>query len=81
MSRPVTRWALEWRSKNRLDGVQRHFIWAGTCPQLFRTREAARKFVAEHYGYIDRRIDLKSEPHGWQLPRVVKVSVVLEERA
>jgi hypothetical protein len=75
--RPIIRWALEWNSRNQLDGERRFFMWDGTCPHLFRTREAARRFVSEKYGYINARPDLKAEPHGWAPPRVVKVRVEL----
>jgi len=76
----VSRWALEWNSRNQLDGDRRFFMWNGDCPHLFRTREDARQFVAEKYSYIAKRPDLKAEPHGWRTPRVVKVRVELREK-
>ena len=79
MNRPVIRWALEWRSNNSVGGERRFFLWQGNAPCLFYTRDRARAFVQKEYGYIDKRPDLKAEPHGWQVLRVVKVRVHLEE--
>ncbi len=45
---------------------------------LFRTRAECRAWIDEHYGYIRTRADLRAEPHGWRMPRAVKVRVVLE---
>lgn len=75
------RWAIEWRSDNWLDGRCRRFIWNGTQPHLFETRAKARAFIAEKYDYFARRPDLRAEPHGWRMPRAVKVSVQLTEVA
>lgn len=75
--RPVVRWAVEWHSKNRLDGETRYFMWAGETPLLFRTRARARAHIVEEFGYIKTRLDLQAEPHGWKMPRAVKVEVLL----
>lgn len=71
------RWAILWHSRNRLDGLSEHFLWNGAGPILFRTREDARAYIRTLYGYIKDRPDLRSEPHGWRLPRAVKVRVEL----
>lgn len=76
MSEPM-RWAVEWYSKNRAEGVSRHFMWLYAAPLLFGTRREARVYVNEKYGYIRKRPDLQREPHGWHVPRVVKVAVIL----
>ena len=72
------RWAIEWYSKNALDGVTRHFMWDGERPRLYLTRAAARAEIKAEYGYILTRPDLRAEPHGWRLPRAVRVRVKLE---
>lgn len=74
----ISKWALLWRSDNRLDGYCEHLIWDwrdvdGMTPKLFRTRREARAWKQENYGYINRRPDLRAEPHGWKPPKVVKV--------
>ena len=74
---PVERWAVQWRSKNRLNGEAKHFMWNGTTPHLFATRREARAWIEREYGYIRSRPDLRSEPHGWRMPKSVKVEVVL----
>lgn len=74
------RWAVQWYSRNRLDGVTRHWEWDyERGPVLFHTRAAARAFIREKYGYIATRPDLRAEPHGWRVPRAIRVSVVLKE--
>jgi hypothetical protein len=82
-------WAIKWRSKNEIDG-EREFLlgiyysvpkpeFMG-CPKLlFRTRKAAREFIADKFGYIRKRPDLKAEPHGYKMPIPVKVSVEITE--
>lgn len=75
MMAPVQRWALQWHSKNRLDGERKHLIFEDGIPALFKTREAARMFASKKYGYIKARPDLRAEPHGWRFPQPVKVTV------
>lgn len=66
-------WGAEWYSKNAVDGESRYLIFDNCRPVLFRTRQAARDWIKRDYGYIKTRSDLREEPHGWRLPRVVKV--------
>lgn len=72
---PITFWAVEWHSRNRLDGDQRYLIWDNRV-ELFRTRRECRAAIDERFGYIRERADLRGEPHGWFPPRAVRVSVV-----
>lgn len=72
------RWAVRWHSHNRLDGVTEHWMWEDLRPLLFCTRREARAYIQSKYGYINVRPDLRAEPHGWRLPRAVRVRVVLE---
>ena len=69
----VSRWGVMWYSKNRLDGVTKRLRYDGLNPYLFRTRREAREFINEQWGYIKNRRDLRVEPHGWRMPRAVKV--------
>ena len=78
----TTWWSVLWRAKNKLDGVTEHLMWR--CPgrpAVFRTRREAREYIASEYGYIKTRPDLQREPHGWRVPRAVKVQVVLRRIA
>lgn len=68
----ATWWAVEWRSRNSLDGAR--LVWEPEIC-LFRTRRECRKFIDERYGYIKTRPDLKAEPHGWLMPVAVRVGV------
>jgi hypothetical protein len=76
---PGERWAIEFRSNSRLDGPRRHFIWNGCGPLLFLTRQEARAYIAERYGYINNpgRRELRKEPYCWRIPAAVKVRVQL----
>ena len=71
----MTLWAAEWYSKNKLDGERRHIIYANGVPALFRSRRACRNFINDQYGEIRDRSDLREEPHGWGIPKAIKVIV------
>ncbi len=73
----ITRWGVEWHAKNRVDGDRREFMWENGMPLLFRTRQLARSYIAQKYGYIRYRDDLRREPHGWRTPQAVRVIVEL----
>lgn len=73
------RWGLKWISENRLDGRREYILWNAGQRFLFRTRQEAREARDIKYGYIRNRPDLKAEPHGWRLPQVVKVEVIVRE--
>jgi len=47
-------------------------------PLLFRTRQQARDYNNKHNGYIRQRVDLQTEPHGWKIPKIVKVQMQVE---
>lgn len=72
-----TFWAIQWRSKNKLDGEVRCLQWEKEL-RLYRTRRECQQVIEHHYGYIRTREDLRAEPHGWRMPKPVKVRVVLE---
>jgi len=78
MTRPVYRWAILFRSESRLDGKKAKVGWDRGEPLLFHTRSSARKAIAERYGYLRHRPDLRREPHGWRMPAAVKVRVLIE---
>lgn len=75
-------WAIEWNSTNRLDGQRRHLIRDRDTllPLLFRTRRLARERIRQSYGYLRDRPDLRAEPHGWRMPRAVRVKIFIVER-
>ena len=62
-------WGVEWRSKNAA-----HLQWQYDV-RLYRTRRECRDFINERFGYIRTRPDLKAAPHGWRMPRAVRVEV------
>lgn len=74
-------WGVLWHSKNKLDGITEHLIYRNCIPVLFRTRREARIFIHKEYGYIKTRHDLRNEPHGWRLPRAVRVGLTITKEA
>ncbi len=79
----LQKWGIQWRSNNKLDGYREYLIGNARqhrhnpdlswLPLLFDTRHKARLYCQHQYGYIQKSKDLKIEPHGWKMPRVVKV--------
>mgnify|MGYP003653682909 CR=1 FL=1 len=78
------RWAIKLASKNRLDGYKEHFVHEAmgdqraNVPVIFVSRDAARDYVKEHFGYRTRK-DLRREPHGWLPAKVCKVTLTISE--
>lgn len=68
-------WGVQWYSKNKLDGANRHIIYVDGLPALFRTKRKAVEFIDVNYGYIRNRRDLRGEPHGWRIPKPIKVKI------
>lgn len=73
--KPIRRWGAMWYSKSKRGGVHTYLIYRDSIPVLFNTRAKARAFIKEEYGYIKTRKDLRIEPHGWRMPRPVRVEV------
>ena len=68
-------WGAEWHSKNGTDGECRHIMYERGMPVVFGTRAEARHWITMKYGYIRHREDLRKEPHGWRVPRPVRIEV------
>ena len=76
------RWAVVWRSKNKLDGKREHFMFDGegnVC--IYKTRKQAREVMEMQWGYIKTRPDLQREPFGWKAPTVRRVTVTVKEQS
>lgn len=81
-----TKWAVKFRVDNAIDGRYEYLVWHRNRYSLglfrlaiFDTRAEARQYIAETYGYIRDRPDLRAKPHGWKMPIPVKVRVTVEE--
>ena len=82
-------WAVKWISDNSLDGHREHLCCDARLPSMihhdgyrvlvFKSRHEARRYIKNRYGYIAKRPDLKAEPHGWSVPRAVRVQVTVSE--
>jgi hypothetical protein len=46
---------------------------------LFKTRKECRSWIKGTLGYIAKRKDLRVEPHGWKVPKAVRVRVTISE--
>lgn len=71
-------WGVLMGSDNRLDGKREYLAGnlANIPPvNLFNTRDGARDFIKRRYGYIAKRPDLRAEPHGWKIPKAVRVEI------
>ncbi len=77
----VIRWAGLWRSRNKLDGLTEHLLFENCLPKLFTTQREAKAWIYTEYGYFRNRPDLRAEPHGWMLPRPVKVKISLDDKS
>ena len=78
---PCSAWAAIWRSANKMDGETRHIIHRGLLPAIFKTRKQTVDFIEKEYGYIRTRPDLKSEPHGWRIPKPVRVTITPNDQS
>ena len=71
-------WAALWWQRDSLDGNYEHIMNEDCLPKLFRTRRECRTWIKENYGYIKNRPDLRKYPHGWRLPKAIKVKITQE---
>ena len=86
----IRAWGIQlvWSAKS-LDGAKK--LLAGCAnvkrpPELakavcymFATRKAARDHINKEWGYIKTRQDLREYPHGWLMPRPVRITVSITE--
>lgn len=72
-------WCALWRSECKLDGKSEHIIRVNLVPVIFKTKRQCKAWIDEHYRYIKIRKDLRGEPHGWRLPKPVKIVVRILE--
>lgn len=68
-----TAWGALWVTDNRLDGHREELLGDGRTVRTWRTRAEARVWIKKEYGYFRTRYDLRAEPHGWRMPRAVRV--------
>jgi len=68
-------WGLQWKSKNEIDGETKHIIHENLLPLLFKRKHQATIYARKRYGYIAKRKDLRADPHGWRMPKPVKLIV------
>ena len=78
VSKSFTKWGLLWRSENLLDGKVEHLMSEDGKLLYFSTRQSARDYAHLRWGYIKKRPDLQAEPHGWKMPKPVKIRLSVE---
>lgn len=77
-ARTHKRWAIRWESgPNSIDGERAYFV--GGPSLLFKTKRECCEYIQDHWGYIRKRPDLHRFPHGWRMPKAVRVTVVVIE--
>ena len=79
VKRTMVRWGAKWRSKNKLDGITEHIVFDNLDPVLSHTKKGITEFIKERYGYIAKRKDLRQEPHGWRMPKPIKLKITMTE--
>ena len=72
-------WMVEMRcnpEKNH-DRTESYINWSGwgIGDAFFRTKKDCQTFINENYAYIRTRKDLREYPHGWRMPKPIKVSL------
>lgn len=45
--------------------------------RVFTTKKEAELYIRNEHGYIAKRQDLRTFPHGWRMPKAVRVAVDL----
>ena len=85
---PSYAWAILFASDNVIDGKRahlgggagrsRHEAFMGYRTMAFATRAAARRHINENYACFSRP-DLRAEPHGWKMPKAVRVKIMIEQ--
>ena len=73
------RWGIKWNLKNKLDGVTGYFMFSDYKILQFFTKREAKQWVKENYSYIATRKDLRQEPFGWRMPKVIKIKITISE--
>jgi hypothetical protein len=68
-------WGVLWHSCNHLDGPCEHLLNRDHKPVLFCTRREARDYINKYYAYLRSIPDVRREPHGWRMPRPVRVEI------
>lgn len=77
----VSHWGLLWWVSEKFTYEPRsHLLYENCKPVMFKTRKEARDFAIEKYGYIKVRDDLRRYPHGWRLPKPVRITGIIYER-
>lgn len=82
-------WAIKWDYTSPLDGRRKYLAggariarpdaFSGYTIMVFATRAQARRFIADEYGYLASRPDLRLPPYCWKMPKAVRVTVKVSE--
>lgn len=74
-------WGLLWCSNEKVSFDYRpgHLINKECIPVMFLTRRQARAYADKKYGYIKTRKDLRCYPHGWRMPKPVRITGILTQ--
>jgi len=68
-------WGVLWIQKGSIDGDCESLVYKDCKPVMFSTKRECKKFIDETYKFITARKDLRRYPHGWRLPKPVKLRI------
>lgn len=79
----IMRWGGYWwypkqalaRNKVGATHHMEHFLFDNCEIVTKRTRIEMRKWIADKYGYIKDREDLRTFPHFWRVPKAVRIKI------
>lgn len=82
-TRTFRAWGVKWSTTAKcIDGKTEHLYGVGKVNGLmFATRADTRQYISLNWGYIKTRSDLRDHPHGWNMPKAVRISVTVTEIA
>jgi len=72
-------WSVLWHSKNCLDGIKEYIVQENQLPVLFHTKREAKEYIKRRFGYIATRKDLRTEPHGWRMPKAIGIILMINK--
>jgi len=78
-TKPITKWAIKWHSKNPEDGEMVRMLNQFYIPVMFNTRQQTRNYINNNYLKSDYpRSDFK-KAQGWTWKRPIPIKVLINE--
>lgn len=70
-------WGIIRITKGGIDGDTERLMYSNYRDGwlIFRTKRECKEYIDEHWSYMKTRRDLRVYPHGWRLPKPVKIEI------